>query len=303
MPIYDVSVPIEPTLAESLDSTAVTRLPPGPVTVGRLTVVGDAQDDAVYVAAVAVEASTPSSGKRVAVGLVEDLLFLLAVDWDAFEIRFSRVRVRVVRSAVPDPPFQGEGKGAVLAAITAGATVGAGLGVAKNKTNLEREAQALQRAADWPPHVRRALELNYLAARHHDWSVKFLLLAICVEMLALKTEGSPATLLARRLSKPRRRYLRLRLCSVMRRFGLSDDDRDRLLERLSQTHEHSVVEQIGRYLSSRGVDIERARLGEWWRMRGRLAHGEVLSEERLRTEGDELRKAVRAALKSETTLD
>jgi hypothetical protein len=293
-PTYDVTVPIDSVVAEALDGTAATRLPQEPIALGRVTVAKDESGASDHIATVRVSTPGPTSAKQAAVHLVENMLFALAAGWNAFEIRVSRVHAEVVPQ--PAAPTT-EPLGPLAAHAGARSSVSANL--EKRKGSLERVRDALASEDAWKPHLRRALELNYLACRHHHWSTKFLLLAMALDMLTDKSVGPPPALLSTRLDGPTRKSVTTSIGDLLAASGLAQTDRERLLQYLSQAHAFPVSQQQSQYLRERGIEHDPEALKKWWGMRGRIAHGDDFSEEEVRREGEQLRIVLSQAFGAE----
>jgi hypothetical protein len=261
---FTIGVPFEPILHESLGSSSNSVLPLA--TVGGFDITAA---DGAYLATLEEVAAEPSAAMRAAAARVEDLLNVLAVWNDAFHIRYVGVRVLEAAPVAPD-----------LSLIVQDGTVTPTdhllfmtdhLDTVKTKGSLEREAAVLETRDGWPPYVRSALELNYLAVSSEHLRTRFLLTMIALESLAFGRLGPVAGLLDGRDDSAE---LRSAIGDVLTRREIPSDARERLLNRLFATTVRSPINHICTYLEEIEVGgWDRADVKRWWAARGALAHG------------------------------
>jgi hypothetical protein len=260
---FTIGVPFEPILHESLESASSSVLPLA--TVGGFDITAA---DGAYLATLEEVAAEPSAAMRAAAARVEDLLNVLAVWNDAFHIRYVGIRVLETVPVTHD-----------LSLIVQDGTVTANdhlfltdhLGTVKTRDSLEREAAVLETRDGWPPYVRSALELNYLAVSSEHLRTRFLLTMIALESLASGRLGPVVGLLDGRDDSAE---LRSAIGDVLTRREIPSDARERLLNRLFATTVRSPIDHICTYLEKIEVGgWDRADVKRWWTARGALAHG------------------------------
>jgi hypothetical protein len=157
MLVFDVDVPFEPFMHESLDSTSHTELPDVELESGlRITRTGGD-----YTASVRVTAAHPGAAKAAAIQRVESLLKMLAAENDGFTVEMSRVQATRVGDQSAAPAVEMTPSGTSVQ-TTATVFIESHLGIVKTKGSLAAEDAALARIDDLEPFIRNCLDLNYL---------------------------------------------------------------------------------------------------------------------------------------------
>jgi hypothetical protein len=333
--IFRIVVSFVGIIRETLTQSVAARLPSGEISLPGILVreIGDGR----YSATVEIESSSPDAAKASGVLRVESLLKLLAISNDLFEIEFSVVTAEILRETNPtESTITRDGD---RINITVGDTIflSEHLGLVKTRANLEFESKALVDIGKWPDHLRRGIDLNYSAVRAATDNIKFLLLASALEILAWKKLGAPKTLLKSNLSKgtisriypdglaegrpileaclaPLRRALRLlsksepasydafkaKFEQFLKPWGFTNAEVSRLRDHLLTTNKEPVAHHLVSYLESTAISgFAVPEVAKWWRMRGKIAHGESIRAEELQQVISRITQAVQSALKEE----
>ena len=275
-PSFDVHVPFEAVVQESLEARTQSALPDAELSSGlrvRRTASG-------YEAELRVTASHPREAKVAAVQRVETLLKLLAAGNDGFRVVISGVRA--VGAIDVDAPATAEHT-AERFRVHASDTVflEEHLGVLKQKGDLAAEDAVLRRLDDVPPSVRNCLDLNYLLVISDRPPVRWLLAATGLEALAVGRLGNQARL-GGLLSARRKRGLQASIDQALREAGVEDaGKRARALERLLGATQERLAAHVVRYLELMGIhDVTVNEIANWWTIRGQIAHGSGVQVDR-----------------------
>jgi hypothetical protein len=264
-PSFDVHVPFEAVVQESLEARTQSALPDAELSSGlrvRRTASG-------YEAELRVTASHPREAKVAAVQRVETLLKLLAAGNDGFRVVISGIRE--VRAIDVDAPATAEHTAERLSDTV---FLEEHLGVLKQKGDLAPEDAVLERLDDLPPSVRNCLDLNYLLLISDRPPVRWLLAATGLEALAVGRLGNQPRL-SGLLSARRKRGLQASIDRALREAGVEDaDKRARALERLLGATQERLAAHVVRYLELMGIhDVTVDEIANWWTIRGQIAHG------------------------------
>lgn len=120
----------------------------------------------------------------------------------------------------------------------------------------------------WSRRLRAGLRLFHAAQNSRDEIVEFTLTAAALEVLADPDE----TPLLNKLPGPERARLRRDLDILLARYGLTDDERQRLRNRLLDTRATGSASAIRTYLADKDVTVEPGTLRWWQTRRGQYLH-------------------------------
>jgi hypothetical protein len=290
MTLFRVRVPFAAFSEETVSSTSATHLKlDAQMPNMTLCELGPGS----YVAELSVAADGVEDAAASGIVLVEELIQLLALENDRFEVAAAEVDVEPL--ATMDSALKTIEASVVLSYSV---FVRDHLGLTKVKS-VARESAALAKREWWPPHVRRGLEMNYNAVCSISGDVRFAILISALEMLARATLGNSPSLLGR---MPADRYeeFKSKLDEFLGPWELSPAERDRLRNHLLATHADSMWKQLLTYVESKGLTtVTSAEVREWWSFRGRIAHGEHINADELRGPVARLGGAVRGALRKD----
>lgn len=330
--LFRVIVPFVAVTRETLAQSIAARLPPGETSLPGMLV--RETSDGSYTVTVEAEAETPSAAKESGVLAAEQLLKLLAVSNDLFEVEFSSVMAENLREINPTEPAVARESDKVTVAIQSTVFLSEHLGLVKTKGSLKFESKALTDIDKWPDHLRRGIDLNYSAVRAATNDVRFLLLASALEILVWKKLGAPESLLKSKFSVKKippmrtqrssehrpiwagllafaRRLLSLsRLVSYktfvvsfeafLKCWGFNNEEVSRLRNQLLTTNKEPVARHLVGYLESVGLqDYTVPEVATWWRIRGKIAHGESADSEQLKQAVSRISQAVQNTLRVE----
>lgn len=271
---FHVFVPFEPVPQEDLGSRVISELPdtdlPDGITLRR--------SETEYLIEFEIASDDPHMAKLEAIRLVEEFLAVLAAWNCAFQIRIAGIRAQVVERS--------QGTAFIESHVEAIARRG----------DLTIETSLFERRGRLPDHVRSCLELNYLLVLSSRPANRWLLAATGLEALAVGALGNQPTV-SNMLTPQERRALTPNLRSVLSGAGLSEVD-SRIIERVFGTTQNRVADHVHAFLASVSVsDVRLEEIEDWWRKRGRIAHGEAvdLDSDRLRQLIDVFQRALRRA--------
>ncbi len=265
---YEISVPFESGVYETLSSSATTQLPehlsfPG------IKITGGNNS---YQAVLEVEAPNINSAKEIAVQRVEELLSLFALWNDGFRIIHKEVKAE----RLPDSSLiiVEEKEGATHDVIEFQEFAS----ITKKRGNFKLESDALRHREEWPSWLKTALQLNYLGVISHDRIPKFIVQFAALEVLR-DQQDSPQTIFST-LQDDKRDLLISTIKKIFREFKLEDAKIERLISRLQETQVKSNVDRITKALKEYGVDANEEDVCSIVRCRGAILHTGQISDER-----------------------
>jgi hypothetical protein len=207
--------------------------------------------DGHYTATLEIESTNPDAAKASGVDNVEQLLKVLAVYNDLFEVEISSVTANTLREINPrEIATVREGNNVCVSTIFFSEHTG----LIKRKDSMEFESKALSGVDRWPEHLRRGIELNYSAIKAATDDIRFLLLASALEILARKKLGSPETLLKSKLASTRYDSFNEKFEDFLRPCDFTKEEVARLRNYLLKTSKEPVAQHLIRYLKSVNID-------------------------------------------------
>lgn len=283
---------------ENIESSSTCRLPQGQITLPNITI--EETKDGHYRATMRIQATDLTEARLIAVDQTERFLKVLAVSDYIFIIDPTSVDARLIQELdTRKPNIQRQGN-TVSVIIEERIYFSGHIGILKRKNNLDFEVNALLKTDNWPEYLRRGVNLNYSAVRAATDDVRFLLLMATLEILAWKKLGSPESLLKASLSKSAYSTFKESLQIFFRQWNFNNEQEGRLTEHLLATHKEPVAYHLIKYLASVGItDYSIDEVMTWWRIRGKLAHGDSVDAKTLRKHISILKTAIQSALREE----
>ncbi len=247
MAIYEVTVPFEPLIATSMGSAQWSR-PPDSFTVGEITCQYDAARMTCS-AKLEIEAGNPTEAKEKAVGEVRRALAAFAVEGHAFRVVYgselqARVKPTEPPAAAEPDSVDAEGERVLVASAGDYVMLGAEVAFALEKVigSVDFAHRVVSRFEALPDdRLRRALELNYIAAVTPEEWAAFLVRYVALELIVEYLAGSAIPLVKARLQSPsKRRDLRRRLRKTLSQDSIfTGREIDRLIDILFKVDQRS----------------------------------------------------------------
>jgi hypothetical protein len=246
-----------------------------------------------YSAEIFLSADDLETARQAGVLMVERLACLLAVWNDRFDVDLLSVTAECVDS--PSESSESIDASLVLHDVV---VMRERVDLAKTKT-LRWEAKSFPQYDTWPKAVRRALELNYSAVRAVGNESRVVLLAAALEVLAFDALGDRGEVLESLAE--RRAEFAGELDCLFEKWDLGQPTVDRLRQRLLTTEKTSMAEHLAAYLhSALGHDYDMKSIKMWWKVRGKLAHGQEVEQDEVRQCAVQISAAVQIALRRAT---
>jgi hypothetical protein len=240
---------------------------------------------------------------------LQDLLLLMAVTGSALTVVPGSAEAIPEAPAMPWPrpegfdpdpsvPFPEK----ISAGMASSMTLGKGIGFVKRVPDLSFERKSYEVREKWPVHVRKALRLNYLARLAEDPGQALFLHVACLEILAEAELGSPEIALADLKEAAGDQFVEILTETVLKlkeSGPIEDEQIERLVSQLASTHAVSPIDRMHAFLRGRGINVSRETVRDWWKGRGKEAHGTPSGIDF--PDLQEIREALRLLLVSEFT--